>query len=265
MGGYLKILILLFCASAYAGEGELRLNVDSAQSRKSIEADNIITNRQLRAASGSTSLWSIGSSFNYNGASLNKPLGQNRPNISGTTATTDVSLLDGQANIKYNLAAAHSLNAGVGMRWLTPFGDQQKFDASNPFVTYQYLFNLAGMESVLQVQPTFYTESNLTALGYSWSLLLNQDSAMEIGSSGLTLGYSAWIQYGMYNKNDQAVLSAQADWIFGFSPLLEYQFNDTFNFRTVFNIWNFEHLRSQTNRAKYLNDRVTQSMGWVSP
>ena len=128
--------------SVFAQESELRLGTDSAQSRKGVDADNIISNKQLRAASGSTSLWSVGTAFNYNGGSIRKPLAEDRPNIAGTTATTDKALLDGQVNVKYNFSAAHSLNAGMGLRWIAPLKagepsdyDGKRYDMDNPILT----------------------------------------------------------------------------------------------------------------------------------
>lgn len=250
------------------------------QSRRANDVDNIITNKLLRAESGSTSIWSVGTSLEYAGGNLRKPLSEDRPNIASTTATTDKAFLDGQADVKYNISSQHSLSAGIGVRWITPFSserprgyDGKRVDVANPFLNYQLLYNLGGLQSVLQVQPTIYTESNLTRLGYHSSLLVNQDSVIELGDSGFTVGFSVWAQYVRYDKEGSSgdpndpddytadVRTEQADYIFGLSSVLEYMFNDTFNLRTVLYLYNYEHMRSEPDRTTYAKDTITQSFG----
>src|SRR5690348_7560791 len=67
------------------------------------EIDQLITNKSLRALSGSKSRWSFGSTFTYNGGALSKPLSENRPNIAEASAITDKSELSGQVSGKFNI------------------------------------------------------------------------------------------------------------------------------------------------------------------
>lgn len=262
-------------------EGVSRVKAEELvqDAEESEDVDVMITNKQLRAESGSKSLWSLGSSFGYSGGSLRKPFDEDRPNIANTTATTDKALLDGHVEVKYNLVVRHSLSAGIGMRWIAPLAksgpkdyDGTHMDLANPYLGYQFLYNVGGMQSVLSAQSTFYTESNLVRLGYVSSLLVNQDSVFEIGETGLSIGFSVWGQYGFYNKSGEVgspddegyiedIRDEQADYVFGLSPLLEYEINNTFNLRLVTNLWNFEHLRSESHFNTYTRDRVTQSLG----
>lgn len=78
--------------------------------------DDLLTNNNLRALSGSTSLWSMASQFNYDGGTINTPFSQDRPNIASESATTNKADLDGSISAKYNLNAKNSLMAGVGIR-----------------------------------------------------------------------------------------------------------------------------------------------------
>src|SRR5665213_3241399 len=84
------------------------------------EIDELITNKNLRAYSGSTSRWSVMSTFNYNGGTVNTPLAEDRPNISETSATTTKADLDGAISTKYNINVKSSVMAGVGIRWIAP-------------------------------------------------------------------------------------------------------------------------------------------------
>lgn len=250
------------------------------QSRRANDVDNIITNKLLRAESGSTSLWSFGSSLEYAGGNLRRPFDEDRPNVAETTATTDKAFLDGQVDIKYNISNHHSLSLGIGLRWIAPFSkagpknyNGNRVDVANPFLNYQLLYNLAGLQSVLQVQPVVYSESNLTRLGFNSSLLLNQDSVLELGESGISVGFSVWAQYVYYDKTGSLgspiepdsyvadIRTEQADYILGLSPVVEYQIDDTFNLRTVLYLFNYEHMRSEPNKNAFARDTVTQSFG----
>lgn len=284
MRAFLLTLLLMSVVvpqAAFSEEGESRIKAEdlTQDAEQSEDVDLLITNKQLRAESGSKSRWSLGSSFGYSGSNLRKPLAEDRPNIAATTATTDKALLDGHVEVKYNMAVRHSLSAGIGLRWIAPLSkggpknyDGTHTDMANPYLAYQFVYNLGGMQSVLQVQSAFYTESNLVRLGYVSSLSINQDSVFEIADSRLSLGFSIWGQYGLYNKSGETgspdehgyiedVRTEQADYIFGLSPLVEYEINNTFNLRLVTNLWNFEHLRSESRLNTYAQDRITQSFG----
>jgi len=254
--------ILLFACAAQADE----------------DIDDVITNAALRAESGSKSRWSLASIVNYNGGSLEKPLDESRPNIAATTGTFDESLLDGQISVKYNLSTRNALMAGLGVRWIAPLQAHPKnnggdrADADNPYLIYQYLYRWWGIEAVLQLQPTYYTNLNLVKQGYVSSLLINQDNMTEIGKTGLSLGFSVWVQGGIYNKSGPVgqpgdvdyladAREDQADYLAGLSPVLEYAFTDSVNFRSIWNMWNFEHLRSFDNAATFKLDTQTISVG----
>jgi hypothetical protein len=282
MGRFLLAIIMAFAFSASAAE-ESQLKVkagDLNETNKTPgqDVDEIITNNLLRAESGSKSRWSVASFIGYNGASVEKPFAEDRPNIAATTATTNESLLSGQISLKYNINTKSSLMGGVGVRWFSPLREHRQHegarsDMDNPYIIYQRIYKMAGIESVLQVQPVYYTNSNLKDHGYVTSVLVNQDNMYAIGESKFSLGASLWAQGGYFNKKGPSsghpgdedyledVRDDQADYLVGFAPVLEYAFNDTFNFRTVTNLWNFEHLRSEPNGNTYTADTITQSVG----
>ena len=156
--------------------------------------DDMITNNNLRALSGSTSLWSIASQFNYNGGTLGDPLSQDRPNISAGSATTNKADLDGNISVKYNLGVKDSLMTGIGMRWIAPFstGNLKNyagtvFDLMNPYLQYQHVHKWAGIQSVLQVQALYWTQADQTIYGYQWQFTADQENMYEIGKTGLSL------------------------------------------------------------------------------
>lgn len=285
-----KIWLCALALVAVSAHAEENTNNTAAESKIKVEdakgtankasggdIDNLITNAKLRAETGSKSKWSLSSALGYSGGSVETPLSDIRPNISGTTGALTKSVLEGSISTKYNMNMQNSLSAGVGVRWITPLqgnakrsGDQ--FDASNPYLTYQRLYKFSGIQSVLQVTPTAYTNSNLLREGYVGSLAVSQDMIYEVGATGLSLGLYAWVQGATYNKsgplgspNDKDYMADmredQSDYGGGLDPFLEYQFNDKVNLRTVCNLWNYEHIRNEGRPTTFRWDKVYQSVG----
>ena len=287
---HLRWLVLLFMwilsvtGTAQSQEGQNAISTDALEyegkSASPLTADDVITNARMRAASGSLSRFSIASQLSYMGGSLENPFSEDRPNIAATTGTTDKALIDGQASIKYNLSQKHSLLAGVGLRWIAPLStsrptnyDGDRMDASNPYITYQYLFNWQGIQSIFQVQANAFTNTNLVHQGYVGMLSLQLEQMYAISNTRWTLGI-AWTLAGAYfNKSgplgdptDQEnyiedLRTEQSDYGINIDPVAEYQFSDRFTFRTVTNLWNYEHLRSETRATTLKLDKVYQSAG----
>jgi hypothetical protein len=232
------------------------------------DIDETITNAKMRAETGSKSTYSLSSQLSYIGGSVKAPLAMERPNIAAANGTTDAALLGGQISAKYNVSAAASWQAGIGVRWISPLQgskmpdayDGQKVDADNPYLTYQYLYKWSDIQSALQVTPTAYTQSNLVRDGYVTSLGISQNNIYEVGKTGLSLGLYLLVQGGVFNNNSPEAKAKQSDYLVNFDPFIEYQFSDRLNFRTVTNLWNYEHARSAAANT-YIFDKVYQSVG----
>lgn len=291
----MKLRNVVFCGIAVVGLGSvsslsnatetdsqsiLKIKDVTPQNKtRSGDVDSLITNNKMRAESGSKSIWSISSAFSYNGGSIESPFAEERPNIAASTGTVTKSLIDGSVSAKYNLSAQSSLSAGVGLRWVAPLSangpkdyNGDRFDASNPYLTYQYLYRWSGVQSALQVTPTIYTNSNLLKEGYVANLGINQNNIYDIGQTGLSLGVYVYAQAAVYNKTGpigtpgtkgfiQDVRTDQSDYAFGVDPFIEYQLSETINLRTVANLWNYEHLRSESRATAFHWDKVYQSVG----
>ncbi len=137
------------------------------------------------------------------GGSINSPLVEDRPNIGDATGTITKALLSGDISAKFNINAKNALMAGVGLRWIAPLKpggphdyDGDRFDADNPYVTYQYLYNWKGLQNVLTFVSTYYTNVNLANEGYVATFLLDQETVYDLGKSGFSVGFSAWVQSG---------------------------------------------------------------------
>jgi len=241
--------------------------------------DDMITNNNLRALSGSTSKWSIASQFNYNGGTIASPLSQDRPDISGASGTTTKADLDGAISVKYNLDTKDSILGGIGIRWIAPFStgnlanyNGSAFDVMNPYVTYQYVYKWANVQSVLQVQFMQWTQDDQTALGYAQQINVDQENMYEIGNTHLSIGASVAVQYQFFNKSGAFgdpsspdyipdLAAVQSQYLFTVAPELEYQLSDKINLRTLVNLWTFEHYASFAHPMFFVHDTVYQSIG----
>lgn len=248
------------------------------------DIDDTITDSYMRAFTGSKSRWSIASQFYYMGGAINNPFGAQRPNVTAGVAIPTASMLEGAISVKYNMTASQSLMVGTGLDWVTPFQGtstpadyNRKVDFYNPYLTYQYLYKFSGVQSALQFQPIFFTQTSSVADGYFLDLQLAQNSVYEIGHTGLSLClYTAvydnpyFSKTGMHDIGTQTinVASTQADYGFYIDPFLEYQINEVFSLRTVFNFWNYDHWRGNPKTpqqtaatATWAKEPWTQSLG----
>ena len=265
---WLSLLALQTHADEFPSES--RVSITGQPEMEQInDVDEIITNKQLRASTGSKSRLSLALGLNYSGGSLNAPLSEDRPNISGGTGATDFASAGGSVSVKYNLTARQALLGGIGVRLISPLqgtstpqgynGD--KMDASNPYLNYQYIYKVAGIQSVVQASATFFTQSDLVREGFVMSLGLSQNNIYEFGHSGFSVGSSYYVGTGFYNQNDPVSLSEQSDYSFGISPYVEYQITEMVNFHTGWS-WTFEHIRNQPSGNTYRQDLVTQNLGF---
>lgn len=280
------LLVVFAAGSVHAADPNVNTEQPSTSTPHSSEApaangvDDLITNNNLRALSGSTSVWSIATTFNYNGGTVNEPFSENRPNISDASGNTIKADLDGSINVKYNINDRNSLLLGFGIRWIAPLAadgptdyNGTRFDAMNPSLAYQYIYKWWGIQSVVQAGLTKWTQADQTAIGSNYNFGIDQENVYEIGKTGISIGASVAAQYQWFNKsgaygspsdpnNYIPDLSAvQSVYELTFSPYLEYQITDKINFRTLVSLWNYEHY-ANTGSMHFVHDKVYQSIGF---
>jgi len=285
------LMICLFAFSLHAhaeAEGQSSVKMDDVQPQNkknymsgSEEIDDMITNANLRALSGSKSKWSLATQFNYNGGSVGSPLSEDRPNIADTSGTTVKSDLDGSLWLKYNIDVKNSLMLGFGVRWIAPLAkngpsnyDGTTFDALNPEIQYQRLYKYFGIQAVLQASLMQWTQADQTAVGYAQQFNIDQENMYEFGESGLSIGASTWVQYQTFNKSGSYgsasdpdnyisdLATVQSQYAFFVAPVLEYEITDKLTFRTLVGLWQYEHYLSDRNPTGLIHDKIYQAIGF---
>ncbi len=249
-----------------------------AQEEKKVEVkatdavDETITNRKLRAETGSLSRWSMSTSLNYNAGSVANPLDPERPNI---TAGKDVLLLQnltGTIGARYRLGTFDSLTLQTGFFMTTPFHDRikttdadrraafertnRKLNVNDPALRYVHIGKVWGAQSVTSASGTLITNNQLKNAGYASYFDADQTFMYELPNTSLSLGATFYAGAYTLSKNDPDL----ATYNVAFYPSAEYVINDTFNLRTVFGQWVYQQSKgSNTNTWEKL--KVYQSVG----
>lgn len=235
------------------------------------EADKLITNRRLRADMGSVSDWSIRSFFNYQGGSLEKPLAADRPNIVNGADALTLANASGSIGVRYRVTKFDSLNLSFGINMTTPFqssiktnnaalkqnfeDNKQKTTVSDPTLSYSHVASLLGVQSITGLSSTWVTNAQLVDLDYD-SLHIASQTFMKDFGNGFSAGVAFQALFYTFDGSQQGV----TDRVLGVYPAAEYVINDTYNVRTVFGTWVYQHNRGADENT-YVKRDVYQSVG----
>lgn len=245
------------------------------------EADQIITNRQLRASTGSLSNWSINSSWQYKAGSLSDPFNALRPNLTTATDIPAIQSLAGTIGARYRIDTTHSVALKTGLFMLAPFhrsvsttnaGVREQFDegagnltVSDPTLSFQKLFRLGDVQNVSTFETALLTSEFLRNAGFRASLYASHQFMYEVKKTGLSLGL--FFDGTRYFHDKDSVVTAsggtrdlrpnQAAWAFGAYPAVEYVLSSKLNLRTVSGVWVYELRRNQQLARR----RIYQSVG----
>ena len=246
------------------------------------EADAVITNRMLRASTGSLSKWSLSSSWSYSAGSLSDPFNAVRPNITSASDTPALQSLSGTVGAKYRIDATNSLSMSTGMNMLTPFhrslhsnnaAVQRQFDASggqlnvnDPSLSYTHLSRWNGIQNVSSFDTNLLTSGFFREAGYRASLEASHQFMYEVKkANGLSVGLLLTGTKYFFDKDSYtdstgaavSLFSDQASLVLGAYPAVEYVISDRLNFRTISGIGVYEFRRDGTSHHRI----IYQSMG----
>lgn len=225
------------------------------------KVDEVITNRKLRAETGSKSKYSVSSSFNYQGGTVEKPLAAERPNITAGSNTEATAALTGSVAARMRLGKMDYLKAGVGLRMDQPLQQTEdgRKDVYDPYLTYGLIHNTFGLQNSFSASLTGYTRETSRDLGYLGALGIS-NTAIKSFKNGLSAGI--YLSAGVigFDNDDKALQRFQADYYGGVYPFIEYVINDTFNLRTISGVWVYEHYRGQ-DAYTFSKNTIYQSFG----
>ncbi len=235
----LMLLLTLAMTSVHAQETK------KSSTEKKNDIDNEITNARMRAESGSKSPLSMSIGLGYNGGALDDPFGDERPNISGDPEVETATYLGLDVSGRYRFTKNDSISFGAGMGATKPFSNPDS-DVPDPYLSYSRVYKVGVFQTISSATYTFGTSDSYKDAEISGVATLQQYMMANIGKTGLTLGGVVDYSYYMY-KDETPVASGLTRFSLGLYPMLEYTFNDTFSFRTVFGYFNYRRVRGASN------------------
>jgi hypothetical protein len=248
------------------------------------DVDEVITNRKLRAETGSKSKYSFSTTLQYLGGTVKSPGSEERPNIASVTYVADKPQLGGSIGAKYKISALQSLSADVGVLIYKPFHTDSKKNfrerttVADPGITYQVVYQAAGIQNVSAVNISYITDSETrTEVGQTGSIGFSQTAIYDFGGSSWSVGLAADVGYSAFDKDkntmipqdpkkdgtpvpDKALGDSQSDYQIALYPFAEVNISEKLNLRTVFRPFSFNHKRSQAF-GDIARNPYTQSVG----
>jgi len=278
------LFALLFALPSFAeevakAEGETSVKVEDAKrglkKPSKNDIDKEITNARLRAESGSKSKFSLSTDIGYTGGSINRAFGRGRPNLNGNPENQVNASIDGSAKARYRFTKNDSMTVGTGIQIRTPLqGDvdaqNRQVFVENPRVGYERIYKIGRFATMTGAEYRYgtsfeWTEAKLgngTLVDLKSFVQLKHNMQTALLDNKLTLGGSVYYinyQYG----NGAFDGDPRTAWDLALYPYLEYAFNETYSFRTVFGYFSFEHTRDRSNATLFNMDKVKayQSVG----
>jgi len=220
--------------------------------RKDIDIE--ITNSRLRAQTGSKSLYSVQTSFTYNGGSIQDPIGSTRPQLSPGTVENDPTKLMGRIAAKYRATDHDNISLGFGVGWLTPGYNGQKGQSENPYVGYNRVFKSGDIQNIFEIYVQKYTAQSSVANMLNYESTLAHLVLVPIGKSKFNVGATFLWSHEYYSNNTGAIQDKIAAY-----PFAEYGINRTFSIRT--NNRSLTYFNTAKSPSAYQNDEPSQSLG----
>jgi hypothetical protein len=275
----LAAAVLVFAFQAYAQEtttdasAESKAKLSDVKEANKVEGniDEEITNKKLRAESGSKSKFSLSLDATFTGGSVEKPLDAKRPDLYGRPGTQRVSSLTLGPDVRYRWTKNDSVTFGTNIGVSTPLqGDinpqRGQTRVGDPALGYSRVGKLSALQSILSVgasagtSPEALDVDRIADLAASWTL-------MRTWENGLSLGLSATLYEPFYsNASGRGGETGygqddRSDYEIGLYPAMEYEFNDVFSFRTVARYSSWYHYYGDPQTGRLIPLAGTQSAG----
>ncbi|MGE5086588.1 MAG: hypothetical protein ACM3MG_09830 [Bacillota bacterium] len=248
------------------------------------DIDDEITDARMRATLGSKSRFSFQSSLAYSGGSVQEPLGAVRPAYRTSAEDEVLADLSGQVGVNFRATERDNISFGTGITIIDPlhgditkpatdktkYGNNEtasRYKVATPYVGYSRGYKAFGAQMISSATLSYYTADATVKRGYLGGVSASQTVLANLGSSKWNGGasvsgskalYSGTIENKAFQKRLDAGTSFRDEWSIGLFPFLQYKFNDTYSFRTVFGYFQFQQ---QENKSSFEQIEPYQSVG----
>ena len=253
------------------------------------DIDDEITNARMRATLGSKSKWSFKSALGYSGGSIQKPFDGVIPAYRAGGSRETLAAISGTVGINYRLTENDNLGLNTGLTVIDPLHGNivkpaqdkrygctdcvaNRYQVSTPTVSWSRGYKALGAQQITEVDLSYYTDSDSHDSNDIGAISLNQTVLADLGNSNWQAGVSAMYDQEFYGggikTTDPDTIAyfergySRPDMILALYPFAEYQFNDTYSFRTVFGYFEFYHYKNEYgNSQKFMQKEPYQSVG----
>jgi len=261
---------------------ELKVELKDGQPKEK-KVEEQITNSRLAADAGSLSKLSLRAIMSYAGGSIERPLDRVRPNYRKLPGNPIIdTMIGGSIGGAYRLDSESQLRFSTGISMRTPLHNKLSEVTSNVNErTRRRIFNISGASTEynktfrkgnIMYSPSFgvslATDEQITNIvGLIGSASASLTTIFDIEGSGWQPGISGSIFQSVYRDTNIFDVEGRRRENFGLGlfPFVEYKFNDTYAFRTVFGFFNYTNYRDQ-NFGDFFQDGNYISSGiGISP
>lgn len=258
-------------------DGKTSIKIEDAAGKTNKVDGNLdeeITNKKMRAESGSKSKYSMSLAIGYNGSTINKPADAKRPNLYQQSGQEVVSSLNGDISARYRINKNDSVTLGIGVGLVTPLqGDinpnSNQFKVNDPSVTWSRVGQMWGLQNSFGIGVSAGT-SKVSRRDETIGSPSASYTFIKSFQNGLSLGLANTVEYyfydskpgrNQYNAIDSYGGDGRAEWVLGVFPFLEYELTDKLSFRTVSRYTTWYHLYGMDDKTGFLHETGTQSAG----
>lgn len=254
------LLSLLFINSIYAAE-----TTKSSEAEMSRKKDDVLDNPTLKTLSGALSQFSFYSTFVYNGASIDKPFGAERPNIKEAEENTSLVNMSGNFGIKYRLTKTDNFSLQTGLYSIAPFhssidtdssknqksfdDNNNRWDTDNPTLSYFKTYYIGNLQNVTFLKYQYVTRGEYRDLGYRYVMALSHAAAYKINKAiylAASITYENY-QYdatmAKYNGYDISLLPYQTNDTLRSNLTLEMYLRRDLSFRLISEVFSYARMR----------------------
>jgi hypothetical protein len=187
------------------------------------------------------------------------------------------SSVSGSLKTRYRTSKNSSYTLGVGLGIQTPFEgrvntSENQFDIGDPLIGYDYTFSKWGLQHSVDLTASIATsieslhvdEVASGAIAYAFMMPFQNGFHLGLNTTSYYNSYSNNPGANAYTKitNGDNRVDSRTSWAATASPVVEYIFNDTFSFRTLFAYFRWRHLYGDAHNLSLIRIQEYQSVGF---
>lgn len=263
-------------AATGAGESNVKIEEVSGQKNKVAgDLDKEISNPKLRADSGSKSKYSMSTGLNYRGGSVQRPFGNERPNLLGTPEQQVDTSLDANIRARYRTTKNESYTFGASLGFKTPFhGDvnanENQLNVGDPVIGYNRTWAGLGLQNSWNINAAAGATDEsknvdlVASLATDYTLMKKFDK-FQLGIQGVFFH-----QFYDSGAGDNKLTRKKAgsekhdsriEYQLAFNPTVEYYVNDRFSVRALFSYFRWTNLYGDDQNWRLLRNKEYNSLG----